>query len=198
MSFFIEISLIFAIGCSFGWALEVIFRRFWSGNNRSRKWINPGYLNGPWLPVYGIGLCILYVLSGLESLLPMSGVPGKLMLIVIMTLSVTLVELIAGLISVHLLKAELWDYSGEWGNYKGLICPRFAIFWGIICAMYLLFVHSTLLLLTKWLSQHAEFSVFVGIYLGFVLVDTLGLNLSRGKSFLSEFNKIRLKMLKNT
>ena len=90
MSFFIEISLIFAIGCSFGWALEVIFRRFWSGNNRSRKWINPGYLNGPWLPVYGFGLCILYVLSSLESLLPMSGVPGKLMLIVIMTLSVTL------------------------------------------------------------------------------------------------------------
>ena len=121
MSFFIKIACIFVIGCSFGWVLEVVFRHFCRSGNPERRWINPGYLKGPWLPIYGFGLCALYLLSGIEKLLPVGGVAGKLILIVIMTISVTLLELITGLIYVDLLKANLWDYSGEWGNFRGLI-----------------------------------------------------------------------------
>lgn len=191
MGVFLNIACLFCIGCTFGWIIEVIFRRFYSGNNRERRWINPGYLTGPWLPVYGFGLCALYLLSGIEGLLPVSGALGKLLLIIVMTLSVTAVELFAGLVSVYLLKATLWDYSGEWGNFKGLICPKFAFFWGIICALYLFLFHPLLVSLTDWLSLHAEFSIFAGIYLGFLLADALGLDFSRGKSFSLTFDKIR-------
>ena len=31
---------------------------------------------------------------------------------------------------------RLWDYSNEWMNYEGLICPKFSLFWGLICALY--------------------------------------------------------------
>ena len=172
--FFVEICSVFAVGCSFGWLLEVIFRRFFSGNNKERRWINPGYLSGPWLPVYGFGLCALYILSGVGAYIPFGGVAGILVLIVIMTLSVTAVELIAGLFSVNFLHATLWDYSGEWGNFRGLICPRFAFFWGLICAGYLLFVHRYLILGIGWLRSHALFSVFVGIYMGMLIADASG------------------------
>jgi uncharacterized membrane protein len=198
IGFFIKFCCVFAIGCSFGWIIEVIFRRFWSGNNRERRWINPGYLCGPWLPVYGFGLCALYLLSGIEYLLPVSGVLAKVLLIIIMTISVTAVELLAGLLSVNILKANLWDYSGEWGNYKGLICPRFAFFWGIICSLYLLLLHRPLLSFTDWIAHHSEFSVFIGIYLGLLFADALGLNLSRGKNFFSILSKIRSNLLKST
>ena len=174
--FFVEICCIFAIGCSFGWILEVIFRRFFSGNNKSRRWINPGYLRGPWLPVYGFGLCTLYLLVGLEQYLPFSGVLRRLLLILVMTVSVTAVELIAGIISVDILKADLWDYSGEWGNFRGLICPRFALFWSLICTGYLLFVHRYIVLFLNWISSHAPFSVFIGMYLGLLVADVLGMN----------------------
>ena len=198
MDFLIKISCVFAVGCSFGWILEVIFRRFFSGNNKERRWINPGYLYGPWLPVYGFGLCALYLLSGIGGILPIGGILGRLILIVIMTFSVTAVELLAGLLSVKVLRADLWDYSSEWGNYKGLICPRFAFFWGIICALYLLFLHRALIFVTDWLTAHAAFSIFFGIYLGVLIDDALGLNMSRGKSFSAIFNNIRLKLLKST
>ena len=183
MGFFIKISGIFVIGCSFGWVLEVIFRHFCKAENPEGRWINPGYLKGPWLPIYGFGLCALYLLSGIEGILPIGGAPGKLILIVIMTLAVTLIELIAGIIYVELLGVDLWDYSGEWGNFRGLICPRFSFFWGIICAVYLLFIHRLLLSFTDWLSLNAGFSIFAGIYLGLMLADTLGLNMSRSKDF---------------
>lgn len=183
MSFFIQISCIFVIGCSFGWLLEVIFRRFCRSSNPEGRWINPGYLKGPWLPIYGFGLCTLYLLSGIENLLSIGGILGKLILIIIMTFSVTLLELIAGFIYIDLLKTDLWDYSNEWGNFRGLICPRFAFFWGIICAIYVLFVHNFIVLFANWILGHAVFSIFAGIYLGLMLADTLGLNMSRRKVF---------------
>ena len=159
----------------------MIFRRFFSGSNRERRWINPGYLKGPWLPVYGFGLCVLYLLSGLADSLP-TGILGRLLLILIMTVSVTAVELIAGIVSLDLLKVRLWDYSGEWGNFRGVICPRFALFWGIICAIYLLFVHRYLVFALEILSLHALLSVFVGMYIGILIVDAMGINFALGRA----------------
>ena len=50
-----------------GWVLELLFRRFLSGNNPERKWINPGFMVGPYVPLYGSGLCILYLVSRLAE-----------------------------------------------------------------------------------------------------------------------------------
>ena len=179
MSVFLNIACLFCIGCTFGWLLEAGFRRFYSGNNAERRWINPGYLTGPWLPVYGFGLCALYLLANLEPYIPVRGVIGKIILILIMAFSVTAVEYFAGLVSLKLLKAKLWDYSSEWGNIQGIICPRFALFWTAICAVYLIFIHRYVLILLDWLSAHLIFSLFIGFYLGFFAVDVIGLNLSR-------------------
>ena len=163
----------------------MIFRRFCRSSNPEGRWINPGFLKGPWLPIYGFGLCTLYLLSDIENVLPIGGALGKLILIVIMTVSVTLLELVAGLIYIDLLQIDLWDYSGEWGNFKGLICPRFAFFWGIICAIYVLLVHRFMVLFVDWITLNASLSIFVGIYLGLMSADALGLNLSRRKAFYS-------------
>ena len=43
---------IFYIGSTCGWILELFFRRIVHG-----KWVNPGFLIGPYLPIYGFGLC---------------------------------------------------------------------------------------------------------------------------------------------
>ena len=41
------LAFIFFIGSLAGWLLELIFRRFFSKANPTRKWINPGFLVGP-------------------------------------------------------------------------------------------------------------------------------------------------------
>jgi len=35
----------------FGWVLELLFRRFFSGTNPEHRWINPGFCVGPYLPL---------------------------------------------------------------------------------------------------------------------------------------------------
>ena len=59
MNIFLIFAFLFFIGSTFGWVLELFYRRFFSKNNPERKWINPGFCAGPYLPLYGTGLCML-------------------------------------------------------------------------------------------------------------------------------------------
>ena len=67
MSVFLKLAYLFFIGSVCGWCLEVLFRRFFSRANPERKWINPGFCTGPYLPLYGFGLCLLYLIASLEN-----------------------------------------------------------------------------------------------------------------------------------
>ena len=63
MNLFLTLAYLFFIGSVLGWVLELFYRRFISGANPERKWINPGFCVGPYVPLYGFGLCILFVLA---------------------------------------------------------------------------------------------------------------------------------------
>ena len=67
MKYLVIISTLFVIGSLVGWVLELFFRRFVS----QKKWMNPGFLTGPYLPIYGFGVAVLYGVSniplGIES-----------------------------------------------------------------------------------------------------------------------------------
>ena len=59
MNVFLILAFLFFIGSMIGWVLELFYRKMIS----ERKWINPGFLVGPYLPLYGFGLCTFYLLS---------------------------------------------------------------------------------------------------------------------------------------
>ena len=63
MDIFLTLAFLFFVGSLLGWVLELLFRNI---VNRRDKWINPGFCTGPYLPIYGFGLCTLYLLAGLE------------------------------------------------------------------------------------------------------------------------------------
>ena len=63
MNLFLKLAYLFFIGSVLGWVLELFYRRFISSANPERKWINPGFCVGPYVPLYGSGLCILYLLA---------------------------------------------------------------------------------------------------------------------------------------
>ena len=54
MDVFITILSFFCIGGLFGFILEVFFRRYVS----VKRWIKPGFLVGPFIPLYGFGAAI--------------------------------------------------------------------------------------------------------------------------------------------
>ncbi len=93
MSFILILAFLFAIGSLIGWVLELFFRRFFDKANKERKWINPGFLNGPYLPIYGISLIMFYLLAQLEEYVHIDNdVIRKLILFFIMAACITIFE----------------------------------------------------------------------------------------------------------
>lgn len=152
---------IFAAGAFAGWCIELFFRRFVS----QKHWVNPGFLNGPYLPLYGFGTTVLYLFSLLV-------LPFWLKVLIII-LSMTLLELIAGVIFLKYYHIKLWDYSDQWLNYKGLICPLFSLFWGILGVLFTVFIYPPLAERVDFLMNHLELSFFIGAYYGIFFVDVI-------------------------
>ena len=122
MTVFLQIVFIFYLGSTFGWTIELFFRRI-----VHKKWVNPGFLIGPYLPIYGFGLVfltIIYFIFQSQSINP-------IIIILLMGFVMTLIELIGGLISLKN-KIRLWDYRDRWLSYKGIICPLFSVIWNIV------------------------------------------------------------------
>lgn len=174
MDIFLALAFLFFIGSVGGFVIELFYRRFLSRANPERKWINPGFCAGPYLPLYGSGLCLLYLIASLEKFeLIEHPVWSKLVLFVVMALCMTVIEFIAGLASLKLFKVRLWDYSGEWGNLLGIICPKFSFFWSVLSAAYYFLVHPHILAALSWLSQNLAFSFVIGAFFGVFTVDVV-------------------------
>lgn len=174
MNNFLILAFLFFIGCFLGWGLEVIYRRF-SPANVSRRWINPGFLVGPYLPLYGFGLCALYLLANLEntSLINEVTAGSKILLFIVMSLVMTLFEYIAGVIFIKGMKVKLWDYSNEKFNFQGIICLKFSIYWALLGAVYYFLIHPHILHALQWFSNNLAFSFVVGLFFGVFAVDVV-------------------------
>ena len=133
MNLFLVLAFLFFVGSVSGWVLELIFRRFFSDANPERKWINPGFCTGPYLPLYGCGLCILFLIASLEQyhLFP-SLFWNKAILFLFAAAAMTAIEYLAGILCLKIAKVRLWDYSDEWKNVDGIICPKFSLFWALL------------------------------------------------------------------
>ena len=166
MKTFITLCLLFIVGGSCGWAIELFFRRF-----VHKKWVNPGFLVGPCLPLYGTGVVFLYIICSLDYSFIANVVWRAVFVIALITVVMTLVEYVTGLIFIVGLKVKLWDYSKRPGNIQGIICPLFTFFWGVIGAAYCLFVHPLLMKAVAWINLNEIYSFFIGMYYGVLVID---------------------------
>ena len=166
MEILYRLLIIFFIGSMLGYLIEVFFRRFVS----QKRWVNPGFMVGPWLPIYGFGLIILYYISSINFPFDNDGLSLFLKMILI-CVSMTLIELIGGLIFIKGMNIKLWDYSNEWGNYKGIICPLFSFYWTIIGLFYYLLLHPLISQAVDFLLNVNFFPFILGGILGVFMVD---------------------------
>lgn len=174
MNLLLILAFLFFIGSVTGWVIELLFRRFVSSSNPERKWINPGFCTGPYLPIYGCGLCLLYLIASLEDFnLIQNPVLNKVALFLAMALCMTVIEYIAGIVMLKTTNVRLWDYTNEWGNIQGIICPKFSLIWALLGAAYYFLVHPYILDTLNWLSKNLAFSFFIGLFFGFFIIDVV-------------------------
>ncbi|MCM1022508.1 MAG: putative ABC transporter permease [Prevotella sp.] len=125
---FIEYSLyemfhMFIFWSFIGWGIEVCWMTLETGEYQNR-----GFLNMPICPIYGFGVIMVTVLFR-----PVSHT--VIPLFIVTSILCTSFELFVGLGMEKLFGARWWDYSHERYNYKGYICLKISILWGMGCVI---------------------------------------------------------------
>lgn len=166
VKYLLTAAFLFFVGSVLGWGIEVLFRRFFT----AKKWINPGFLTGPYLPLYGFGLAGLYGIAQIPVNTG-SSAGDAVVIIAIMTAAMVLIEYIAGLIFIKGLKIKLWDYSDRWGNIQGIICPLFSALWLAVSAFYYLVIDRFVVGAAAWFVDNMPFAFVVGFFFGVLAID---------------------------
>lgn len=110
---------IFFIYSFFGWIWETSFKSI-----QKRKFINRGFLNGPWLPIYGFGaLIILFVTLPVQDNFVLVFLFGAIV--------ASIFEFLVGYGMEKLFHARYWDYSHLPLNIKGYIALPISLVWGL-------------------------------------------------------------------
>lgn len=155
-----EYLVIYSLGSLAGWWLEFFYRGF---VKRHHRIVNPGFLSGPYLPLYGTGAVIFYLIGKLPIIFW-----NKIILIII---AATFMELVTGYFFYKVYKIRLWDYTDQKGNFMGFICPIFSLAWGIIAALFLLFLFEPALAITTFMKNNLHYSFYFGLFYGVFLSD---------------------------
>jgi uncharacterized membrane protein len=192
MKYLVIISTLFVIGSLLGWVIELFFRRFVS----QKKWMNPGFLIGPYLPIYGFGVIVLYGVSNIPLGITIQAwdIVAR---IAIIGVGMTLIEFVAGLIFIKGLKIKLWDYSDRKGNIMGIICPSFSLIWLIVGSLYYFLLNPVLVEGISWISENLIYTYFVGAVIGAMLVDfAYSIHLASKLKQFKEYSDLRFEEFK--
>ncbi len=157
-----EIVLYFGVYSFLGWLIESSYRTAKRG-----RLVNSGFLYGPFIPVFGFGGLIIHLLY-----LPLGAVPYAVALVV-MTLAVTLLELITGLLMHRVFGLMLWDYSEHRYNLGGYICPRFSLYWLGLAVVVTRVLRPVLLELSALLSPRAS-NALATVFVLYLALDAAG------------------------
>ena len=115
--------------CFCGWCFESVYVSL-----KSRKWVNRGFMRGPFLPLYGSGAIMMLIVSmpfrDNVILTYLAGVAGA-----------TALEYITGVTMEALFKVRYWDYSKQRFNFQGHICLRSSVAWGFLTILMTKVVH---------------------------------------------------------
>ena len=121
--------MIFFFYCFFGWIFESTYVSI-----RTRKFVNRGFMRGPFLPIYGSGAIMMYVVS-------MPFRDNIILTYVAGCIGATALEYITGVFMDSLFHIRYWDYSNQKFNFQGHICLSSSIAWGFLTILMTRVVH---------------------------------------------------------
>lgn len=155
-----QIICYFAIYSFIGWCVEVIYTSY-----RSKKFINRGFLFGPFCPIYGYVIITVLILLHNFTQTPLLFLIGA-------TLITTVIEYVTGVILEAVFKTKWWDYSKRKFNLGGKICLKFSIYWGFALLFFYYFIHPYINTFTLNLLEKTHY-FFPTIFIIYITIDTV-------------------------
>ena len=126
---FIILLAYFVIYSFGGWVLESIYKTC-----MQKKAVNSGFIFGPFCPIYGFGAVILYLfLDGFKS--------NFVIVFIVGVIIFSIWECLVGYLLEKIFNTKYWDYTKEKFNYKGRICLRMSLVWGILGVFFIYVLH---------------------------------------------------------
>lgn len=120
-----QIVFLFFLYAFLGWILEFTYRSV-----TRTKLVNPGFLKGPYVPLYGFAGLLLHVVMIFTW-----DEPVLLRLLIYFT-TITVMEFITGEVLWRTFKKRWWDYSQESFNLRGHICLKFSLIWSVLALVF--------------------------------------------------------------
>ena len=150
----------FFIYAFIGWVVEVSYHAVTKG-----KFINRGFLAGPYCPIYGFGaISVIYFLTDIAE-------KNKMVLFLGSMFIATIIEYIAGFLLEKIFHERWWDYSDRRLNIGGYVCLEFSVIWGMFCFLLYEAVHPMIRKMVSLIPERV--SLYLGI--GLVIIMTIDL-----------------------
>ena len=90
---------------------------------KSKKWVNRGFVSGPFVTIYGVGAVTVYVI--------LRPVAGNILELYFAGVAVaTILEYVTGVLMEAIFHTNWWDYSDKKFNFQGKICLGSSVAWG--------------------------------------------------------------------
>lgn len=123
----------FMIYSFYGWILESVFKTI-----RDKKFINSGFLYGPFCPIYGIGAIIMITfLEQYKENIILVFLAGFLIL--------SIWEYIVGFGLEKIFNTKYWDYSENRFNIHGRVCLFNSICWGLLGCVFVYLINPSMI-----------------------------------------------------
>lgn len=183
----------FFIFCFAGWIWESSYISV-----KDKHITNRGFLNGPYIPIYGFGGISIYLVFQQYATTFLSIESIKIYFAGL--IFATILEYITSFLMEKIFKARWWDYSNDFMNLNGRICLISSLFWGFLSVLFVQVVNPFFLLKISKLSHDLRLIIVTAISTTMTidLVVTINsvINLQQKMSAVLRFDE-RLEALKN-
>lgn len=168
----INLILCFTFYSWLGWITETVFKSI-----RDNRFVNSGFLSGPFCPLYGLGAVI--IIQSVEMLdrsfvivNPLTDLIVKVLVAIVLT---SLLEYVTGMILEGLFNCKWWDYSDEFFNIQGRVCLKYSVFWGAMAYSLIVLIHPVYLEVMHDipLASGYVFAGLIAIYFGFDAIKSI-------------------------
>ena len=161
MLYYVNVFLIYSI---IGFLMETILKNFFFHG------MNTGFMYGPWIPVYGLGSClIIFCMRFVFNRIKVNRLSKTCILFLMSTILLTILELIGGNIIEAISGKIFWDYSDLKYNFGHYVALEISLVWGIMSLVVIYLLKPLLDKIVKKIPKQLTYLVFLAFLIDLVI-----------------------------
>ncbi len=125
-----------------------------------RRFVNRGFLNGPYCPIYGFGAIL--------DILILGWIENPILLFVLSAILTCTLEYITSYLMEKLFHARWWDYSNRKFNINGRVCLIGAVVFGTLSLILIKLVHPLVLKMIGMMNDTLFHTIVIALAVIFI------------------------------